>query len=112
MNALTHNSPDPLAFGAALTMAQVEEREKSTRIDNRHRRMMLAVLTRSGQQLYDGFSTDADGSEMVAVVEAIKAYEQQLQFLLELSGVAIARVVTVASVILQQDSDADAKGGL
>lgn len=111
MNATIHDVPELLAFDAELSMQQVNDREATAHLDDRNRRLMLAVLTRSGRQLYEGFSTDPDGSTIVEVVESIQTYEKQLQTLLELSGAAIARMLAVASVILQQDGAADAKGG-
>ena len=88
------------AFTPALTWQQVEEHETRTDIGI-HRRIMLATLTRSSQELLDGFADDETGDVLFSAVEQITAHRDYLTACIELADAAIARLFLTANALIE-----------
>lgn len=92
------SAPAPYAFTPALTWQQVEEHESRTDIGV-NRRIMLATLTRSSQELIDGFSENSDA--LFSAVEQITAHRDYLTACIELADAAIARLFLTANALIE-----------
>ena len=88
------------AFSPALTWQQVEEHEARTDIGI-HRRIMLATLTRSSQELIDGFSEDENSDSLLSAVEQITAHRDYLTACIELADAACARLFLTANALIE-----------
>ncbi len=93
-------------FAPALTWQQVEEHEARTDIGVQ-RRIMLATLTRSSQELFDAFSTDETSETLLLIVEQITAHRDYLTACIEFADAACARLLIVADAIVNAEGDAD-----
>lgn len=94
--------PNPLlAFEPILTPEQIQERE-AINVNDVRRRIMLATLTRSGQQLLDGFTNEESAGALMESIEQMEYYHEYLTALLEFTECASARLIVVADTIIEK----------
>lgn len=91
-------------FEAAITEEQMKELGKSD-LMGVNRRIALATLTRSSDQLLDGFSpvNDEDASTLTTVVKAVSDYLEFLEESKALAESAQARLLATAQNFIDRE---------
>lgn len=101
--------PDLLNFPPVWTNEQLKEIEANyEKTWGRFRRITQATLSRSGDQLLEGFGKVEDAMTVVLdMVDEIKTYQDHLKSGIELTEAAIARLLCVAKHVTESSQSKD-----